>query len=436
MKMGRDLISPTITQIRNDIKSGVKSRLEDFWRKIEENGTPLIEPIENDESHKLVTFVVKADDDTRNVVIITALANQDDVISENVCEKIENTNIFHKSFKVLNGTLTIYSISKNNSLRFTRFYENIMINAKTLSPDPFNSKRFVQRYRREGRHFKIEYSVLEMPDGKTRSWSVLNESVPAGDLKQEDFYSNILKMTRRIWIYTPPNYNTNGERYHFLVIFDGKAFLDFTQPPIIFDNLIDKKKIPPVVAIFIHNYAGFQRGKDLNCYPLFADFVAKELLPWAQENYYVTSEANKSVLIGSSSGGLGAAFIGYKYPELFGKILAQSGFFGWTPGNPWFQQVLKFYGKYYLRWWTPEDEKEEEWLVSQYLRSEKLPLQFYINVGSLENRTKYQVGNFHDMLKKKGYEFCFKEYPGGHEYIAWREHLPEGLIYLIGLTKN
>ncbi|KKN38410.1 hypothetical protein LCGC14_0753640, partial [marine sediment metagenome] len=222
-------------------------------------------------------------------------------------------------------------------------------------------------------------------------------------------------------------------KYHFLVVFDGKAFLEFTKPRIILDNLIEKKKIPPVIAIFVHNYAGFQRGKDLNCYPLFADFIAKELLPWAQENYNVSSEADKSVLVGSSSGGLGAAFIGYKYPELFGKVLAQSGFFGWTPGNPWFQQVLKFYGKYFVRWWTPEDEMEKEWLVAQYERSERLPLQFYINVGNLEDRTKFQVGNFHDMLKKKRYEFFFREYPGGHEYIAWREYLSEGLIYLIGI---
>ena len=160
--MRKELISPTITKLRNDFKSGNTSVLKDFWSKIEENGTPLIEHIENEENYKLVTFIVKADDDTRNVVIITALANQDDVVSNNVCERIENTNVFYKSFKVLNGTLTIYSISRNNSLKFTRFYENIMINARTLSPDPFNSERFVQRYRREGRRFRIEYSVLKI----------------------------------------------------------------------------------------------------------------------------------------------------------------------------------------------------------------------------------------------------------------------------------
>jgi enterochelin esterase-like enzyme len=36
------------------------------------------------------------------------------------------------------------------------------------------------------------------------------------------------------------------------------------------------------------------------------------------------------------------------------------------------------------------------------------------------------------MLQKKGYTHFYREYPGGHEYIAWQTYLPEGLIYLIG----
>jgi enterochelin esterase family protein len=433
--MRKELISPTIAKLISDFKSGNKAVLKDFWHKVEENGTPLIEPVENDENYKLVTFIVKADDDTRNVVIITALANQDDVVSNNVCERIESTNVFHKSFKVLNGTLTIYSISKNNSLRFTRFYENIMLNAKTLSPDPSNPNQFVQRYRREGRRFTINYSVLEMPNAKPRIWSVYNEANPAGQVEEIDFYSNILKMNRKIWVYTPPDFIKDREVYHFLVIFDGKAFLEFTKPQIIFDNLLAKNEIPKVVAVFIHNYNGFQRGKDLNCYPFFADFVARELVPWAQKEYYITSDPRQSVLIGSSSGGLGAAFIGYKYPEVFGKILAQSGFFGWTPGNIWFKRIQQFYGKYFERWWTDEDEKEDQWLIKQYLKSETLPLQFYINVGTLETRTKYQVASFLKMLQEKEYAYHFEEYPGGHEYIAWQAQLPDGLIYLIGSKK-
>jgi len=432
MEREKPITSPTIYKLKDDLNNGNESALDEFWLKIGKQGAPLIEPIENDKNHKLVTFIVRADKDLQNVVVICALADQYDVISNNICERIENTNIYYKSFVVLNGTRAIYTISKNNSLLYGGFYENLMTNWQTCSPDPLNSKRFVQRYRREGMRFEIEYSVLEMPDTKTRIWTLPNKNIIPGNVEEMDFYSKILNMNRKMWVYTPQNFNKKGEPYHLLIIFDGKAFLEFTQTPIILDNLQARKSIPPVVAIFIHNYSGFQRGKDLNCYPPFAEFIAKELVPWARKNYHISSNPKHLVTTGSSSGGLAASFIGLKYPETFGNILSQSGYYAWYPGNIWFQRSKHFYGKDFVHWWTEEDEKEDEWLTKQFLRSEALPLKFYINVGNLETRAIDWVRNFRNMLQKKEFLHYYEEYPGGHEYIAWREHLPEGLIYLIG----
>jgi len=425
-------MSPTISKLRNDIFNGDISSIAKFWEKLENEGTPLIETISGDETHKLVTFIVRADEDTRNAVIICALADQDDIISHNICERIKNTEILYKSFVVLNGTRTVYTISKNNSLKYKHFYDNLMRNWDTCSPDPFNSKKYVQRYRREGKSFQLEYSVLEMPDAKPRTWSLPNKDVIPGNLEELDFYSEILKSDRKIWVYTPNNFDIKGKPYSFLLFFDGKAYLEFTQPQIILDNLQAKNKISPVVAIFVHNYSGFMRGKDLNCYPPYADFIAKELIPWARENYNISSNPAHSVLIGSSSGGLTASFIGFKYPETFRNILSQSGYYAWYPGYSWFQYNLKFYGDDYVRWWSKEEEKEEEWLTQQFLRSKKLPLKFYLNVGNLETRAIQPIRNFRKMLQDKEYDHLYEEYPGGHEYIAWREYLPDGLIYLIG----
>ena len=432
METKNRLISPTISKLKDDLNNGNDWALDEFWQLIEKNGTPLIEHIENDGQHKLVTFIILAEEDTKNVVIICALADQYDVISNNICERIKNTNIYYKTFKVLNGTRAIYTISKNNSLLYGGFYENLMTNWQTCSPDPFNPKRFIQRYRREGVHFEIEYSVLEMPDAKPRRWTLPNKNIFPGKVEEIDFYSKILNMDRKIWVYTPQDFNIKVGLYHFLVVFDGKAFLEFTQTPMILDNLQAKNKIPPVIAIYIHNYSGFQRGKDLNCYPPFAEFITKELVPWARKNYQISSNPTHLVAIGSSSGGLTASFIGYKYPETFGKILSQSGYYAWYPGNIWFQRNLHFYGKDFVHWWTEEDEKEEEWLTKQFLRCDKLTLKFFVNVGNLETRAIRWVRNFREMLQKKGYTYYYEEYPGGHEYVAWREHLPEGLIYLIG----
>jgi enterochelin esterase family protein len=300
----KSLISPTILELKKKLKKGNQSALDEFWLKIESRGTPLIEQIKNDEKFKLVTFIIRADKETKNAVVVCSIADQDDVVSNNICERVENTNVLYKSFMVLNGTRTIYTISKNNSLTYKRFYDNLMHNWDTLSPDPFNPKKFIQRYRREGKAFIVEYSILELPNAEPQKWNNPNMEVIPGNLKSIDFTSRILKTIKQIWVYTPSNFNIDAGPYHFLIIFDGKAFIEFTQAPTIFDNLQAESKIPPAVAVFIHNYSGFNRSKDLSCYPPFADFIAKELVPWAREVYNVSSNPAHSILIGSSSGGL------------------------------------------------------------------------------------------------------------------------------------
>jgi len=432
MEKKKNMQSSMISELKKELEKRNNSSLEKFWQKIEKHGAPLIEQIKGDENHKLVTFIVRADKETKNAVVVCSLANQDNVISNNICNRIENTDILYKSFVVLNGTRTVYSISKNNSLKFTRFYDNLMDNWDTLSPDPYNSKRFTQRYRREGQLFVVEYSVLEMPDAIPLKWVKPKKNVIPGNMEKMDIHSNILNTKRKIWIYTPNNFNSYDKPLHLLIVFDGKAFIDFTLTPQILDNLHAEKKIPPSIAIFIHNYSGYSRGRDLLCQPQFADFIVKDLLPWAHEKYNISSDPAHSVLVGSSSGGLAASFIGFKHPEMFRNILSQSGYYEWYPGTPWFQKSLQFYGDDYVRWWSKEEEKEEEWLTKQYLKNKKLDLKFYLNVGNLETRAIKPIQNFHKMLQKKGYTHFYKEFPGGHEYIAWQTYLPEGLMYLIG----
>ena len=197
MEKKKNLTSFKILELKKEIAKGNKSALKNFWLKIEKYGAPLIEPIQEDKNHKLVTFIIQADNETKNAVVICSLADQDDMVSNNICERIENTDIFYKSFVVLNGTRTIYTFSKNNSLKFYRFYDNLMHNWDTLTPDPHNPKRFTQRYRREGQNFVVEYSVLEMPSAKPLKWIEQKKSVIPGSLMSMNFNSKILNTKKK-----------------------------------------------------------------------------------------------------------------------------------------------------------------------------------------------------------------------------------------------
>ncbi len=52
-------ISPTISKLRSDVINGDTSSIDKFWEKLEKVGTPLIETISGNETHKLVTFIDK-----------------------------------------------------------------------------------------------------------------------------------------------------------------------------------------------------------------------------------------------------------------------------------------------------------------------------------------------------------------------------------------
>ena len=181
----------------------------------------------------------------------------------------------------------------------------------------------------------------------------------------------------------------------------------------ILDDLIANGRIPPVVAILVGNT---DRARELMCSVSFSDFLAKELVPWAQEKYRATTDAAQTVVAGSSLGGLAASFAGFTHPEVFGNVLSMSGSY----------------------WWSPVGDPEPEWLARQFASPPSRSLQMFVAVGSMEEAASQLATNrhFRDVLTAKGYPVRFREFNGGHNYLAWRDMLPEGLLALLGRGRN
>lgn len=129
-------------------------------------------------------------------------------------------------------------------------------------------------------------------------------------------------------------------------------------------------------------------------------------------------DASKTIVAGSSYGGLAATFAGFRHPEIFGNVISQSGSF----------------------WWKPEGDAEHEWLTRKFVASPKLPVRFYLDVGLMErgpttdNGPDQVVVNRHmrDVPQAKGYFVHYREFNGGHEYVNWRGTLADALLALVG----
>jgi enterochelin esterase-like enzyme len=218
-----------------------------------------------------------------------------------------------------------------------------------------------------------------------------------------------------------------------IVLFDENPYIDqnIIPTPTILDNLVAENRIPRMVAVFIDNPPGDARDRELPCNPTFADFLNSELVPWVRQLFNVTTDPKQTVVGGSSYGGLAAAYAGFRHPETFGNILSQSGAFWWTrPRSD-----------------DPEDfdfpNAEPNWLAKQFIMSPRLPLRFYMDAGideidltGLGRDILSSSRHMRDVLLAKGYEVNYQEFIGGHDYLSWRGTLADGLISLIGNSKE
>jgi enterochelin esterase family protein len=241
-------------------------------------------------------------------------------------------------------------------------------------------------------------------------WNAPPEENAKGKVETAAIESGILKLDKKLWIYTPTGFAGSGDGYPLLVLFDGDR--NVMWMPTILDNLIAKKQIPPLVAVLVDDSQPSARGTELPCNPAFADFLAKELVPWSHERYHASQDAARTIVAGSSFGGLAAVFAGLRHPEVFGNVVSLSGSF----------------------WWKPEGEKEGQWLVRQLDASPKLPLRFYLEVGLMESYPMQIESNerMRDVLGAKDYVLGYFEYDGGHAFLNWSGGMARALLFLMG----
>jgi enterochelin esterase-like enzyme len=202
-----------------------------------------------------------------------------------------------------------------------------------------------------------------------------------------------------------------------LLVFDGGEYVSSIPTPTILDNLIAAKQIPPMVAVFVGNPNGL-RDRELDANETFADFIATELVPWARHRYPVATSPAHNVVAGSSAGGLAATLVAYKYPDIFGNVLSQSGAY----------------------FFAPSTDDQPELLPRMFATSPRRALRFYVEVGTLESNRESFRGvdmlssnrHFRDVLLARGYSVTYREFCGGHSDLNWRGGFAVGLLALVG----
>ncbi len=265
-------------------------------------------------------------------------------------------------------------------------------------------------------------SVLSLPGAPPQPYVTANNAVPHGKLTPTSLESATLKEERPFSVYTPPWYDATAAAA-LLIVFDGETYDggpgSLIPTPTILDNLIAAKKIGPTVAVFVNNVG--HRSLDLGGSAPFADFLALELIPWVRANYRIKEGPSHVVLAGSSRGGVAASHCAFFHPDVVGNVLSQSGafFVRNDDTNP-------------PAWPITLDSGD---IVLLFRNSPRLPVKFYLEVGRFDSLVQLNR-EMRDVLLLKGYPVTYREFDGGHDYLAWRGSLADGLIALIGQITN
>jgi len=244
--------------------------------------------------------------------------------------------------------------------------------------------------------------------------------IPGGGVEEGGVPSRLYGRIRRVWVYTPPGYDSSPQRhpaYDLLVAFDGGEYVEDIRLPAILDRLIEERRIPPCVAVLVDDAAGAERLDDLANRAKFVDFLGNELVPWVRKGWNVTKDPRRTIVTGSSAGGLAAAFVAFRRPDLFGNVVSQSGAF-WRGAEA-------------------SNDPPYEWLKDQYAKASKKDIRFVLEVGASESRGALGGSapsilesnrRLRDVLKKRSYDVTYAEVPNGtHSPESWKERLPGAL---------
>jgi len=397
-----DYLSPTIADMAAALAAGQSA--DAFWAMVASRGTPLVE--DGREGHRIVTFLGRGAE--RNIRLFGAPSGDHEEL-----QRLGASDIWFRSFEVPDGTRLSYQLAFDvPDVPGTARDRRVAILA-TAKADPLNRHPWPA----DAADAYNQDSVLELAGAPPQPW-LAERGSPAGTLERLSIESPTLGNRRDIAIYRPSGFDPADKRTILLFVFDADQYLERVPVPRILDNMIAAGAVPPVVAVFVANPDREARARELPANPAFADFMARELHPFVVKETGLAAPAARTVLAGSSYGGLAAVTIALRHPQVFGNALSMSGSFWWSPPG------------------TPEDRSE--YVAGLVAAGPALPLNVFLSAGLFETGAQGTAGiletsrHLRDVLEARGIPVTYRDYAGGHDYLVWQGVISDGLIALFG----
>lgn len=241
------------------------------------------------------------------------------------------------------------------------------------------------------------------------------KEVPHGAVSEVTYYSTVLKRARRMHVYTPPGYETSTEKYPTFYLLHGASDSDNSWSTVgragfIIDNLIDARKVKPMVVVMPHGHTGAFTFGGRSSSDFEQEFKT-DIMPLIEKRYRVHPDRSNRALAGLSMGGAQTLNIGFAELEKFGYLgVFSSGVFGITGDRPNPNN-------------EPSWEERHKTILADSKVKEGLKV-FWFATGKDDFLLRTSQATV-EMFKKHKFDVTYKETAGGHTWIVWRDYLKE-----------
>lgn len=393
-------MAPLLKKLEHALAQGQDTT--EFWHHVQQHGTPWVEPWGN--GQWLVTFLWRGRNQ-HNVRLFGSPSGE-----HNPLRQLAGSDVWWTSAVMDPRTRLSYALAPDVP-RVTDAAQQRRMILTTMQRDSLNPHTFPASLSTQAVDRFQGRSVLELPQAPAQSWVAARAGVPQGQLTRHTLHSHVLGNARDVWTYVP----AGGAPQALLVLFDAHAFVHDVPTPRILDNLMADGLLPRTAAVIVGNASPEARSTELPPNPLFAQFMAQELMPWVNAQG-LAQPAQRTVVAGSSYGGLVSSYLGLMHPQLFGKVLSMSGSYWWAPAG------------------EPAGWMQRAW---QALPEPVPAVQFYIDAGLFETGRGGRAGivetsrELADVLRARGLHVTQREFMSGHDYAQWQGSLGCGLVALL-----
>lgn len=251
-------------------------------------------------------------------------------------------------------------------------------------------------------------SELRMPLWKSEPIARAIAGIPHGAVRKDILInSKLLNYQVTYSVYTPSAYKAEDpQSYPVIYVTDGYEYMHENMGNMItiLDNLIYQKKIRPVIAVFVDhrepvNRSNNKRMQELAMNEHYLNFFTQELIPAVETRYAISKNPGDRAILGTSMGGLTAAYFSFSKPEVFGLAGIQSPAF----------------------WFRPE-------IYTFCDNPDTPPVKTFMTTG-LVNDTREGAEKMKTILDKNTCTFQYKEVNQGHSWGNWRDLIDDILIY-------